>query len=145
MSNSVTIAARRIAYLTKVQAALPCLEVAQSICCTSGAHFAAFLNSVGIPASNGGTWSTRTANRLVKYALDHGLLHYTIDFNRHRGRRNPYLESRRTHGFAKAVESCRAAYEASICPNCSEVQEEEADTTTVTIITSQKQSVAVLA
>jgi hypothetical protein len=138
---TATTSARQAAYQAKVQTALPYLKVARSIGCSTGLHYGAFLNIVGVPAFDGGMWSIRSTNRLIKYAQDHGL----IDWHRHRGRRNPGVEAKRIRMFATAVISCQDEYQASIQPNGDELQEDEADSTTETVIASHNQQVAVLA
>ncbi len=50
---TAAIAARPTAYQAKVQTALPVIRVARSIGCTTGLHYAAFLNIVGVPAFSG--------------------------------------------------------------------------------------------
>lgn len=95
-----------------VDCALPVILDARLAGCTTGEHLADFLNAVGVLAPNGGytdatvsagQWTKNSANRAVQYLIDHGLL----DWPRHRGKRNPFLEAKRVSGFAKAAKASR--------------------------------------
>ena len=137
---TVTVSRRHAAYLARVQLALPYLKMARSIGCTTGGHYSAFLNIVGVPAFDGGLWSVRVVNRLIKYAQDHGL----IDWHRHRGKRNPAVEAKRIRLFASTALEYQAKYEASVHPIAEELDDDTEETTEANIA-SQNQLVAVLA
>jgi hypothetical protein len=139
--SAASMSARDTAYQARVQVALPYLKEARSIGCSTGLHYSAFLNVVGIPAFDGGMWSVRAVNRLIKYAQDNGL----IDWHRHRGRRNPGVEAKRVRLFTSTVLECQTKYEASIQPPAEELEEGETVEMTETEVASHNHLVAVIA
>lgn len=94
-----------------VEEALPVIQVARMIGCTTGEHLARFLNVVGVNAPNGGVsakvssgkWTKNSANRAVQHLVEKKLLIW----RRHRGKRSPALEVLRFELFETAVKVCR--------------------------------------
>lgn len=103
---------RRLSYAyAVVDCALPVICIARGIGCTTGEQLAQFLNAVGVLAPNGGIeggnsttkWTKNSANRAVEYLVKKKLLVWS----RHRGKRNPTLETLRKTYFTEAVKMCR--------------------------------------
>ena len=77
--------------------------VARGIGITTGQQLAQFLNRVGVRPFQEPAWTKNSANRAVEYLVKKKLLVWP----RHRGKRNPTLETMRKTYFAEAVKMCR--------------------------------------
>jgi hypothetical protein len=104
MGTEGVLAVRNAEYRYAVEeCALPVIRAARKIGCTTGEHLAQFLNAVGVLAPNEPAWTKNAANRAVAHLVAHGHLKWP----RHRGRRNPELESKRIANFKATVRAVR--------------------------------------